>query len=60
MSVKELNTEQLRKLKADYICDVTNRNAPTYFSEIADADETVSDETVFDYYSNVSFVEEDF
>lgn len=57
MNVKELNREQLIKLKCDYLDATQDR---VYMSEYAEAYDLISDETVFEYYGGVVFVENDF
>lgn len=61
MKVTELTREQLIKLKQRYLTDWYDDlgQSPSY-SELADADALVSDETAFDYFEGIDFVEEDF
>lgn len=61
MKVTELTREQLIQLKQRYLTDWYDDlgQSPSY-SELADADALVSDETVFDYFEGINFVEEDF
>lgn len=62
MKVTELNREQLIQLKQDYLCEVAdkrNGETPSYY-ELANADETVTDAEIFDYYAVTDFVPEDF
>jgi len=58
MSVKELNREQLTELKQNYYCNVLGNNAS--YGELADIDNLVSDNEVYEYYNGTMFVEEDF
>lgn len=57
MSVKDLTREQLIELKQHYYCD---KNVNVSWGELADIDNIVSDEEIFEEYSNICFVEEDF
>lgn len=57
MSVKELNRCQLEQLKQNYLC-ATQESVS--WGELADADEIVSDEQVFNEYEGTVFVPEDF
>lgn len=62
MKVTELNREQLIQLKQDYLCEIAdkrNGETPSYY-ELANADETVTDAEIFDYYAGIHFVPEDF
>ena len=58
MSVKELNREQLTELKQNYYCNVLENNAS--YGELADIDNLVSDNEIYEYYNGTMFVEEDF
>ena len=57
MSVKELTREQLIELKQKYY---TERNENVSYGELADIDNLVSDEEIFEEYGHITFVEEDF
>lgn len=57
MTVKELNRDQMIQLKQDYLCET---RGDVSYGELADADEIVSDEQMFDYYGGIDFVEDDF
>lgn len=57
MNIRDLTREQLIELKQHYYCD---KNVNVSWSELADIDNIVSDEEIFEEYSNVCFVEEDF
>ena len=50
MSVKDLTREQLIELKQRYYTD----------GELADIDNLVSDNEIFEEYGDITFVEEDF
>lgn len=56
MTVHELTREQLIELKQDMLCE---QGSPSY-GELADADELVSDETVFAEFDATKFSEDDF
>lgn len=70
MDVTELNREQLIVLKQDYVAELVNEGT---FAEVmgvdydepsckdmADIDDFISDCTVFQHYSGMSFSEDDF
>lgn len=57
MTVKQLNRDQLVSLKQQIL---TDNGKDVSYGELADADNLVSDEEVFDRYEGVSFGEEDF
>lgn len=58
MNVHKLNREQLKQLKQSYWCE-HNVEEPSYY-ELANIDDLVHDETVFQEYAGVNFVQEDF
>lgn len=57
MSVKELTREQLIELKQRYY---TERNENVSYGELADIDNLVSDNEIFEEYGDITFVAEDF
>lgn len=57
MSVKDLTREQLIELKQRYY---TERNENVSYGELADIDNLVSDNEIFEEYGHIIFVEEDF
>lgn len=57
MSVKELTREQLTELKQNYYCEI---NENVSWGELANIDDLVSDDKIFEEYKNFYFVEEDF
>lgn len=57
MSVKELTREQLTQLKEQYYIEKNNNVS---YGELADIDNLVSDNEVFEEYEHITFVEEDF
>ena len=57
MSVKELTREQLIELKQRYYAE---RNENVSYGELADIDNLVSDNEIFEEYGDITFVEEDF
>ena len=57
MSVKDLTREQLIELKQRYY---TERNEDVSYGELADIDNLVSDNEIFEEYGHITFVEEDF
>jgi hypothetical protein len=62
MGVKDLTKEQLAQLKVQYLDNLLmekeNRNIS--YGEIANIDDLVDDEIIYDLYSCYMFVEEDF
>ena len=58
MTVRELSREQLEILKQDYFVQRHGENIS--YEELANIDNLVSDDEVFEYYGDVWFVEEDF
>lgn len=70
MDVRDLSREQLVELKCDYMTELTNEgifaeimnrdyDSPSYW-DLANADEFVSDEVIFEHYSGTDFVNDDF
>lgn len=70
MDVRDLNREQLVHLKVMYMGQLADEglfaemfqvdyDEPSY-SDLANADELVPDDVVFDHYEGCDFVEEDF
>ena len=57
MSVKDLTREQLIELKQRYY---TERNENVSYGELADIDNLVSDDEIFEEYEHITFVAEDF
>lgn len=65
MNVTELNRDQLIELKQSYL-DVLNESGEheevvgVSYDELANADEIVPDDVIFDNYSGVVFCDDDF
>ena len=70
MNVKELTREQLVELKQHYMAELVNEGTfaevmnrdydePSY-SDLANADEIISDDFIFEHYDGVDFVTDDF
>lgn len=57
MKVTELSRDQLVELKQHYLCDTSYH---VYTSELADADNIISDEEIFEEYADTEFTEDDF
>ena len=57
MSVKDLTREQLIELKQRYYIE---RNENVSYGELADIDNLVSDDEIFEEYGDITFVAEDF
>lgn len=57
MSVKDLTREQLIELKQRYY---TEKNENVSYGELADIDNLVSDNEIFEEYGHITFVAEDF
>ena len=59
--VQDLTREELDELKQSYICMMKEgSNEPTYWDDLAEAPEYISDKTLFEYYDGMTFAEEDF
>ena len=56
MNVKELNRKQLIILKGRYL----SKDEDVSYGELLEADNLVSDETIFEEFEGINFVEEDF
>lgn len=65
MNVAELNRDQLIELKQSYL-EVLNESGEheevvgVSYGELANADEIVPDDVIFDYYDGIIFTEDDF
>lgn len=70
MNVYELTREQLTELKGNYLIDLANEGSfaevvgvdydfPSW-GDMANADEIVPDDVIYEQYGGVEFVEEDF
>lgn len=65
MNVTELNRDQLIELKQSYL-EVLNESGEheevvgVSYGELANADEIVPDDVIFDYYDGIIFTEDDF
>jgi len=57
MDVRELNSEQLEKLKVNYYAE---RHEDMSYGDIVDINNLVSDKEVFEEYAGTMFTEEDF
>lgn len=57
MKIEDLTREQLIELKERYY---TERNENVSYGELADVDNLVSDNEIFEEYGHITFVEEDF
>lgn len=61
MTVYELNAEQLQCLKQSYLVQKRDEaNEPCYMSELADADNLISNDEIYREYEGISFTEDDF
>ncbi len=62
MSVRDLNREQLQQLKIRYLDELLYKEEKRNISygEMANIDEIVTDEEVYNEYDIYTFVEEDF
>ena len=58
MTVYDLNRDQLIELKQNYYSETYNNN-PSY-DELADVDNLVSDQEIYDEYAGTDFVPDDF
>jgi|P1105metagenome_2_1110788.scaffolds.fasta_scaffold00387_52 hypothetical protein len=70
MDVRELSRDQLIELKCQYMAELVNEgtfaevmgvenNEPSY-GDLAEADQNISDEFIFEHYNGVHFVNDDF
>ena len=57
MGVHELNRDQLIQLKQNYLMETQEH---VYWSELAEADELVSDSVIMEEYAGVVFSPDDF
>ena len=57
MTIFELNEDQKRQLKTDLYCQ---ENHSVSWGELANIDELVSDEQLYETFGSVDFVEDDF
>lgn len=61
MTIKELTPEQLHQVKENYLIQKRDEaGEPCYMSELADADEIISDDEIYREYEGTCFVEDDF
>ena len=62
MTVKELKRQQLEELKIHYYDEILRdtENRSISYGEMADIDEIVSDEKIFNEYTGYVFTDEDF
>jgi hypothetical protein len=61
MTIKELNAEQLHQVKESYLIQKRDEaGEPCYMSELADADNLINNEEIYQVYSDVDFSEADF
>ena len=56
MTVRELNKSQLEELKRYYVCETMDNPS---WNQIVNASD-ISNETIFNYYDGIDFVEDDF
>lgn len=73
MTVRELSEEQIRELKGKYIIEKLYKNEkdddgkpkkknwgfPSW-GEMAEVDKLIADETIFEFYAGINFVDDDF
>ena len=70
MDVRDLSREQIVELKCNYMTELVNEGSfaeimgvdydePSYW-DLANADEIVPDDVIFEHYDGVYFVEDDF
>lgn len=61
MGVTQLNRDQLTQLKQDYYCEKQYaKNEGVSWGELADIDELVTDQEIFNEYGGTHFVKDDF
>jgi len=61
MDVRHLNRNEIVELKERYLIDLMDRKGETpSYGELDAVDDLIDDETIFEVFSGVNFVEEDF
>lgn len=65
MNVTELNRDQLIELKQSYLCQLNDCGeheevVEVSYDELANADEVIPDDVIFEHYQGVIFSEDDF
>jgi hypothetical protein len=59
MKVKDLNRDEIISLKRNYLINIVN-DEDVSFGELVNADSLISDDTIYTYYGDYEFSEEDF
>lgn len=60
-AVQDLTRDELDELKQNYVCEVNEgAGTLTYWSDSAEAADTIPDEVLFEYYAGTNFSEDDF
>lgn len=60
-AVQDLTRDELDELKQNYVCEVNEgAGTLTYWSDSAEAADTIPDEVLFEYYAGTNFYEDDF
>ena len=60
-AVQDLTRDELDELKQNYVCEVNEgAGTLTYWSDSAEAADTIPDEVFFEYYAGTNFSEDDF
>lgn len=60
-AVQYLTRGELDELKQNYVCEVNEgAGTLTYWSDSAEAADTIPDEVLFEYYAGTNFSEDDF
>lgn len=61
MTIKELTPEQLHQVKERYLVQKRDEaGEPCYWSELAEADNLISNDEIFEAYEGYFFTEDDF
>ena len=61
MTIRELTPEQLHQVKESYLIQKRDEaGEPCYMSELADTDNLINNDEIYQAYSDVDFVEADF
>ena len=61
MTIRELTPEQLHQVKESYLIQKRDEaGEPCYMSELADADNLISNDEIYREYEGISFTEDDF
>jgi len=61
MNVKELNQDQLNKLKVAYVCGLAeNEGRCPDIGEVYNAQDDIANEIIYELFADITFTEDDF